>query len=189
MLPGVLYLLLESEELLSALFLHCFSRQWVPTGELWSWAGSWPKQEVRQSWALSGQSNPGSAPQHTVTTLTVSLTTHSNQAVSPSFTNKSKLSLVNIPGRTIRLVYNSKCCQVSITEHQIRGITLLPAHVQAKSVCSLKCGRQVSTLLLCRLLSSFSHGDFPILIVSSESDDIELQSIWWFPYDILLKMK
>lgn len=189
MLPGVLYLLLESEELLSAVFLHCFSRQQLPTGELWSWAVSWPKQEVGQGEHRAGQSNPGSAPRHAVTTLTVSLTTHSNQAVSPSFANKSQLSLVNISGWTIQAgIYDSKCCQFPITEHQIRYHP--PPHSRKQSqVCSLKCEASRFSLLLCRLLSSFSRGSFPILIFSSESDDIELQSIWWFPYDILLKMK
>ena len=187
MLPGVLYLLLESKELLSALFLHCFSRQWVPTGELWSWAGSWPKQEVRQSEHWAGQSNPGSAPQHTVTTLTVSLTTHSNQVV--PFIYKQ---IPALPGKHFGMNHPGWYIwqQMLPVSNNWAPNPVSPSSppAQTKSVCSLKCEASRFSLLPCRLLSSFSRGSFPILIVSSESDDIELQSIWWFPYDIL-KMK
>ena len=189
MLPGVLHLPLESEELLSALFLHYFSRQQLPTGELWSWAVSWPKQEVRQSEHWASQSNPGSAPQHAVTTLTVSLTTHSNQSSIP-FIYKQ---IPALPGKHFRMNHLGWYIwqQMLPVSNNWAPNPISPSSppTQTKSVCSLKCEASRFSLLLCRLLSSFSRGSFPILIFSSESDDIELQSIWWFPYDILLKMK
>ena len=151
MLPGVLYLLLESEELLSALFLHYFSRQQLPTGELWSWAVSWPKQEVGQSEHWAGQSNPGSAPWHAVTTLTVSLTTHSNQSSIP-FIYKQ---IPAIPGKHFRMNHLGWYIwqQMLPVPNNWAPNPVSPSSLptQTKSVCSLKCEASRFSLLLCRL--------------------------------------